>query len=68
MKKTILGLMFLGLCSTSAFAQSRWDWDWDWDSKDRPRHSMPEPSGLAELATCAVGLGVFAFRRRKTSV
>jgi hypothetical protein len=30
-----------------------------------PSHAMPEPTGLVELGVCAMGLGLFAWRRRK---
>jgi hypothetical protein len=57
MKKIVVGMFLMGLCSMSAFAHVR-----------RPPVAMPEPTGLVELGACAVGLGTYALRRRKTSV
>ncbi len=66
MKKLVLSVFFLGLCSTGAFAQSKGKGGPKGPPGGPPSFSMPEPSGMVELATCvAVGLGAFALRRRK---
>jgi hypothetical protein len=57
MKKIVFSMFLLSLSAATAFADVQ-----------RPRFPMPEPSGMIELATCAVGLGAFALRRRKTSL
>jgi hypothetical protein len=56
MKNIGFYLLLLSLSSISAFA-----------STERIRYPMPEPSALAELATCAVGLGAYAWHRAKKS-
>jgi len=57
MKRSTLAVILLSMCSLSAFAGDR----------VRPSYSMPEPGGIAELATVVVGLGLYALRRRKLS-
>ena len=54
MKKLLFGTLMLGL-STMAFGAHRYDHD---------PYPMPEPGGMVELAVGAVGLGVWAWRRR----
>ena len=56
MKKLLFGTLMLGL-STMAFAGPRYD-------HEPMTYSMPEPGGIIELAVGAVGLGVWAWRRR----
>ena len=55
MKKAMFFALLMSLSSMTAFA----------DVRRPPTYQMPEPSGLAELATCAIGLGAFALRRLK---
>ena len=59
MKKLALFSFLMCLGSTAAFADIR---------NPECNYRMPEPAGIAELATCSVGLGMFILRRRKTSV
>lgn len=57
MKKLLFGSLVIGL-SAMAFAGNR-------DGHgDKPQYAMPEPGAVVELAACAVGLGVWAWRRR----
>ena len=58
MKHLLFGALLIGL-STTAFAEGGRD-----GYRGKPRHSMPEPGGIVELAACAAGLGVWAWRRR----
>lgn len=58
MKKLLFGTLILGL-STMAFAHGPRG-----GKGDKPVHGMPEPGGVIELAACAAGLGVWAWRRR----
>ena len=60
MKRSTLAVILLSMCSLSAFAGTNTD-------RVRPSYSMPEPGGIAELATCVVGLGMYAWRRHKLS-
>jgi hypothetical protein len=58
MKNLLFGALLICFSAT-AFAGGTRD-----GYGDKPLHSMPEPAGIIELAGCAAGLGVWAWRRR----
>ena len=62
MKQTAFCMLMLGLCASTALLATPRDF-----TPARPSYDMPEPGGVAELATCVVGLGLFALRRRKNA-
>lgn len=54
MKHKLLAMVLLATCAMTAFAEPK-----------NPHFSVPEPSGMIELGACALGLGIFAWRKRK---